>query len=92
MILQFSDHLIPYDVFLTDLASRIVSMIKSDTNDPEFVSQRKAYAMFGRRNVDRWRAEGRIEPAKRPGKLEYSTAQLRLLQRVKQDYFERLKR
>lgn len=85
--LQFPDHLIPYETFLDDVSARIVKMLKSDANDPEFVSQRRAYQMFGRRNVERWRREGKVEPCKRPGKLEYRTAELRLLQRIKQDYF-----
>jgi hypothetical protein len=41
---------------------------------------------FGRVNVERWRREGKITPYKRPGKLEYRTADLRLLQRQSQDY------
>ena len=86
--LQFLDHLIPYDTFLNDIAARVVKMIKSDSDEPEFVSQRKAYEMFGRRNVERWRKQGKVEPCKRPGRLEYRTADLRLLQRVKQDYFK----
>lgn len=87
-ILQFLDKLIPYDIFLNDVAARIVKMLKSDRNDPEYITQRKAYEMFGRRNVERWRKQGKVEPCKRPGKLEYRTADLRLLQRVKQDYFK----
>lgn len=86
-LLQFVDRLIPYDTFLNDVAARVVRLLKSDNDDPEFVSQRKAYQMFGRRNVERWRKQGKVEPHKRPGKLEYRTADLRLLQRVKQDYF-----
>ena len=85
--LQFLDRLIPYETFLNDIASRVVRMIKLDKDDPEFVSQRKAYEMFGRRNVERWRKQGKVQPCKRPGKLEYRTADLRALQRVKQDYF-----
>lgn len=85
--IQFIDRLIPYDIFLKDIASMVVKMLKSDKDDPEFVSQRKAYEMFGRRNVERWRKQGKVEPCKRPGRLEYRTADLRLLQRVKQDYF-----
>ena len=83
--LQFLDHLIPYDTFLNDVAARVVKMLKTDKDDPEYVSQRKAYEMFGRRNVERWRKQGKVEPCKRPGKLEYRTADLRLLQRVTQD-------
>lgn len=84
--INFSDKLVPYEVFLNDLASRVVCYLKHDRNDPEFVSQRQAYKMFGRRNVERWRREGKVEPCKRPGKVEYSTAELRTLQRVSQDY------
>lgn len=86
--LQFTDRLIPYDTFLNDVAARVVKMMKSDKDDPEFVSQRKAYEMFGRRNVERWRKQGKIEPCKRPGRLEYRTADLRHLQRTTQDYFK----
>ena len=75
-LLQFLDRLIPYDTFLDDLAARIVKLLKSDHDDPEFVSQRKAYQMFGRRNVERWRRQGKIVPCKRPGKVEYRTSEL----------------
>lgn len=87
-LLQFTDHLIPYETFLDDIAARVVKYLKDDAKDPEFVSQRMAYKMFGRRNVERWRKQGKVEPCKRPGRLEYKTAELRLLQRVKQDYFK----
>lgn len=86
--LQFLDRLIPYDTFLNDVAARVVKMLKTDSDDPEYVSQRKAYEMFGRRNVERWRKQGKVQPCKRPGKLEYRTADLRLLQRTVQDYFK----
>lgn len=86
--LQFVDRLIPYDRFLNDIAATVVKMIRSDNQDPEYVSQRKAYQMFGRANVERWRKQGKVKPCKRPGKLEYRTADLRLLQRVEQDYFD----
>lgn len=87
--IQFSDHLIPYNTFLDDVAKRVVRLLKNDDKDPEFISQRMAFKMFGRCNVERWRREGKVEPCKRPGRLEYKTAELRLLQRVKQDYFKR---
>ena len=86
-LLHFTDHLIPYDTFLNDIASRVVRLLKSDADDPEFVSQRKAYEMFGRWNVERWRRLGLVQSFKRPGKVEYRTADLRLLQRQSQDYF-----
>lgn len=87
-LMQFLDHLVSYETFLNDIASRVVKLLNADKADPEFVNQRKAYEMFGRRNVDRWKRQGKVEVYKRPGRLEYRTADLRLLQRVKQDYFE----
>ena len=42
--------------------------------------------MFGRGNVERWRKQGKVTAYKRPGKVEYQTADLRLLQRIQQDY------
>ncbi len=86
-LIQFPDRLIPYDRFISDIAAKVVSMIQSDAADPDYISQRKAFAMFGRRNVERWRKQGKVVPCKRPGKVEYRTADLRLLQRVEQDYF-----
>lgn len=84
--IQFLDRLIPYETFLNDLASRVVNMLKTDKDDPEYVSQRKAFEIFGRRNVERWKSQGKLCPIKRPGKIEYRTAELRLLQRTVQDY------
>lgn len=86
--IQFVDKCVSYETFMTDLSARLVRMLKSDAADPEFVSQRRAFEIFGRRNVERWRKHDKIRPCKRPGRLEYRTAELRLLQRVEQDYFD----
>lgn len=86
-LLHFTDRLITYDTFLNDIAARVVCLIKTDADDPDFVSQRKAFEIFGRRNVERWRKQGLVCCFKRPGKVEYRTADLRLLQRRQQDYF-----
>ena len=88
LLLRFLNRLVTYDAFLDDLAARIVKMLKNDREDPEFVSQRTAYKMFGRRNVERWRKQGKVVPCKRPGRVEYRTADLRMLQRTVQDYFK----
>lgn len=74
-----------YDSFLDDLADRLFKRWNA-VNEPEFISQRKAYKMFGRRNVERWRREGKITIYKRPGKVEYRLADLRRLQNTPQDY------
>lgn len=86
--LQFADKSVPYGVFVKDVAAEVVHLLKKDDADPDYVSQRKAFEMFGRRNVERWRRQGKVSPNKRPGKLEYRTADLRLLQRSQQDYLD----
>lgn len=85
--LDFTDRLVPYDRFIHDVAAKVVSLLRSDNSDPEYINQRKAFAMFGRRNVERWRKQGKVVPCKRPGRVDYRTADLRLLQRTEQDYF-----
>lgn len=75
LTLDFPDKSVSYATFVRDVAA-------------ETVSQRKAYAMFGRGNVDRWRRQGKITPYKRPGKVEYFVCELRKAQQAKQDYFD----
>ncbi len=86
MTIQFADKSVKYSTFLDDVAAKVVALLKKDANDPEYISQRKAFEIFGRRNVERWRRLGRVKPSKRPGKVEYKTSDLRLLQRTEQDY------
>ena len=87
--IQFGDKLVTYETFMADLTARLANALRSDAADPEYVSQRTAYSIFGRRNVDRWRHTGRVRPCRRPGKVEYRMADLRLLQRTEQDYLHR---
>lgn len=87
--IQFSDRTVSYETFMNDLSARVARMMKSDADDPEYVSQRTAYSIFGRKNVERWKRTGKIQPCKRPGKLEYCMADLRVLQRTEQDYLNK---
>lgn len=82
-MIQFSDRTVTYATFVQDVASAVVAMMQ----EPAYVSQNEAFRRFGRRNVERWRNQNKIEPCKRPGKIEYKLADLRKLQAVKQDYF-----
>ena len=88
ILIHFCDKLVTYDTFVGDLAARIVRMLKHDAGDPEFISQNKAFQVFGRANVGRWRKQGKVKAYKRPGKVEYRTADLRRQQRIQQDYLE----
>lgn len=83
---------IPYQQLIADLSANIVKLLSEYKDDPEFISQRKAFFMFGRANVERWRKEGSVQVYIRPGKVEYRTADLRLLSKRTQDYFKRIPR
>lgn len=87
--IDFPDKTVSYRTFMRDLSAHIVKMLNEEKHDPEFMSTRQAYATFGRRNVERWRKAGKLQPYIRPGKTEYETAQLRLLQRTEQDYINK---
>jgi hypothetical protein len=87
LTMNFEDKSVRYETCVEDVARRLLFLLSRQRNDPETVSQNKAYEMFGRGNVDRWRRKGLIQPCIRPGKVEYRTAELRALQERVQDYF-----
>lgn len=91
-MIQFADKVVSYDTFMNDLVSRIVSEVEKRKSEPEIISKRKAYEMFGRANVDRWMSEGKLTIRKRPGKVELLTAELRRCQAVEQDYLTVVRR
>lgn len=74
-------------LLFSDMAKKMAEYLKEVKNDPEFISQNKAYEMFGKANIERWKKLNLITPAIRVGKMEYKTSILRNLQDVKQDYF-----
>lgn len=87
LTMNFEDKRVRYETFVEDVARRLLFLLSRQRNDPETVSQNKAFEMFGRGNVERWRRKGMIQPCIRPGKVEYRTAELRALQEKVQDYF-----
>ena len=82
MTLQFADKSVPYRVFIQDIAAQLAYNLKQDNSDPEYISQNQAFRIFGRKQVERWRNTGKVSPTRRKHKLEYRTADLRLLQRT----------
>lgn len=84
--MHFTDKVVTYEQFLGDLSARVASMLHTDLTDPEWMSQRQASMVFGRANVERWRASRKIQPKIYPGKVMYRTCELRLLQRIEQNY------
>lgn len=86
--LVFPDRCVSYDTFINDLSAAIVPKIMAVMSHPgDIVSQRKAYSLFGKANVNRWVRSGLLFPvAKRPGKVEYRYSDLQACQCRVQDY------
>lgn len=87
--IQFADKMVPYDVFIKDLAREIVvQTTQAQLNPSGVISQNKAFKLFGEGNVRRWIREERLFPvSKRPGKIEYRISDLQRLKDRPQDYF-----
>lgn len=88
MFIEFPDKLVPYNVFLEDLSTKIAEKLNILRRQPEVISQRQAYREYGRANVQRWVKQNRVHPLKRPGRIEYKTSELRAAQSNNQDYFK----
>lgn len=88
-MIQFADKMVPYEVFIKDLAREIVAHTSEALREPnDIISQNKAFKIFGQGNIRRWVKEGKLVPvSKRPGKIEYRIFDLKRLQERQQDYF-----
>ena len=86
VMLQFSDRKVTYDSFITDVATKVVELMNAKM--PERISQRQAYKLYGRGNVERWLRHGKLHTFKRPGKIEYITSELVKEKSREQDYFD----
>ena len=58
--ITFPDRSVSYSDFIRDLAAKINTFAKEDKDDPAYISQRKAEALYGKANVLRWRKMGAI--------------------------------
>lgn len=65
--LQFADKSVPYGVFVKDVAAEVAVLLQQFKDDPEYISQNKAFAIFGRANVERWRRQGKVTPMQTSG-------------------------
>lgn len=88
-MIQFADKLIPYEIFVKDLAREIVALqTEALRQSNDIISQNQAFKLFGAGNVRRWVKEEKLIPiSKRPGKIEYRVFDLKRLQERQQDYF-----
>jgi len=89
IMMQFVDKLVPYEVFIKDLARELTAQTSEALRvHNNIISQNQAFKQFGGGNVRRWLKEGLLMPiSKRPGKIEYNVFDLKRLQERQQDYF-----
>jgi len=88
-MIQFEDKLVPYEVFVKDLARELTAQTSEALRvHNNIISQNQAYKLYGPGNVRRWVKEGLLTPiSKRPGKIEYNVFDLKRLKERQQDYF-----
>lgn len=83
----FADKSVTYDKFLDELATRLAVRLHLVEKCNGVISQRQAYKMFGRADVDRWIRSGKLKPTRiSPGKILYSIVDLYKLAKIKQNY------
>lgn len=77
-----------YERFVQAISARLVTYLKMDKDDPDYISQNRAFKIFGRGNVGRWVKQGLVSPNRKGGKIEYRTALLNELRRTPIDYYD----
>lgn len=75
-----------YERLVTSIAAKLVTFIKEDRDDPEYITQRQAKIIFGHGNIDRWLKAELIQPHRQGGRIYYRTALLNELRRTPVDY------
>ncbi len=86
--ITFPTNSVTYDKFVTDIAAKLASFMKEDQNDAAYISQRKAIALYGKGNIERWKKSGAISPVSRPGKIEYNQSVLKELSRTDEVFIQ----
>ena len=62
-MIQFADKMVPYEVFIKDLAREIVAQTSEALREPnDIISQNMAFKIFGQGNIRRWVKEGKLVP------------------------------
>lgn len=71
------------ETFATELAIKMVQVKKGEME----ITQAKAYKMFGRGDVERWKKSGKLQPARvSPGRILYKLIDLLKLANIQQNY------
>ena len=89
--IQFADKMVSFDIFLSAIRNVVQEEIGKAVGKRPFITQRKAYTAYGRRNVERWVKEGLVKAYGRGkdgkmSRIEYRIAELDACANEVQDY------
>lgn len=89
--IQFADKMLTFDTFLSAIRNVVQEEVCKAVGKRPFITQAKAYDKYGRKNVERWKREGKITDFARgrDGKItrhEYRISELDACANKVQDY------
>ena len=86
-VLQFGDQTVSFEQFVDSLATKVALRMHQIEKGQFEISQRQAYKMFGKSDVQRWIKNGKLEPVRiSPGKKRYRLIDLQQLANIQQNY------
>lgn len=86
-VIQFGDHTVSFEQFVDSLATKVALRMHQIEKGQFEISQRQAYKMFGKSDVQRWIKNGKLEPVRiSPGKKRYRLIDLQQLANIQQNY------
>ena len=91
VMIQFGDKMLSFDTFLSAIRNVVQEEVNKAVGKRPFITQAKAYETYGRKNVERWKREGKIKDFARgkEGKItrhEYRISELDACANKVQDY------
>ena len=59
--IQFADKMLSFDTFLSAIRNVVKEEVCKAVGKRPFLTQAKAYDIYGRKNVERWKREGKVK-------------------------------
>ena len=59
--IQFADKMLSFDTFLSVIRNVVKEEVCKAVGKRPFLTQAKAYDIYGRKNVERWKREGKVK-------------------------------
>lgn len=89
--IQFADKMLSFDTFLSAIRNVVQEEVSKAVGKRPFISKSKAWVTYGRRNVERWVKEGKVEEFGRGknnkvDRYEYKISELEACANNIQDY------